>query len=48
MNMAFPNSSFPLGAIHEFIYSSEEEGAATSGFIAGITSRIMNKSGTLI
>lgn len=38
---AFPEKSFPLGAMHEFLCSSVEEGSATSGFIAAILSSLM-------
>jgi protein ImuA len=41
---AFPHSTFPLGAIHEFFSSGEEESAASFGFISGIISSLM-KSG---
>ena len=41
---AFPNSSFPTGAIHEFFCSGNEDSAASAGFIAGIMSSLM-KSG---
>lgn len=45
---AFPNASFPLGAIHEFISSGMEDAAATSGFVAGIIASIMQDTGALI
>src|SRR5262245_9075510 len=41
---AFPNSSFPVGAIHEFFSSTNEESASSFGFISGIISSLM-KSG---
>lgn len=43
---AFPNASFPLGAIHEFISPCLEDAAATTGFIAGLLASIMGSSGT--
>jgi len=43
---AFPNASFPLGAIHEFICTGAEDASATSAFIAGIVSAIMKQAGT--
>jgi protein ImuA len=43
---AFPNSTFPVGAVHEFLSSSVETGAATSGFISGLLSNLMGKKGT--
>ena len=42
---AFPNHSFPLGAMHEFIYMQPEQASATSGFIAGILSSLMRRGG---
>jgi protein ImuA len=48
MKNAFPNASFPLGAIHEFISTGMEDAAATSGFVAGIISSIMRSNGALI
>ena len=45
---AFPNSCFPTGAIHEFFYTGNEDGAATSGFIAGIMSSLMKTGGPSI
>ncbi len=45
---AFPNSTFPVGAVHEFLSSSVETNAATSGFISGLLSTLMGKKGTTI
>ena len=42
---AFPNGTFPLGAVHEFLSASREDTAATSGFIAGLFSSILNEKG---
>src|SRR5437868_12652480 len=42
---AFPNSSFPTGAIHEFFSSGNEDSAASFGFISGVISSLM-KSGS--
>ena len=42
---AFPNASFPLGAIHEFFCNGLEDVSASSGFVAGILSEIMQKGG---
>ena len=38
---AFPNSCFPTGAIHEFFCTTNEDAAASGGFIAGILSSLM-------
>jgi protein ImuA len=45
---AFPNASFPLGAIHEFLTATPEEGAATGGFIAGLLSALMANNGIVL
>ena len=45
---AFPNSQFPLGAVHEFCCDQKENTAATAGFISGILSRLMNDTGISI
>ncbi len=42
---AFPNQSFPTGAVHEFISYEPEHAAATNGFITGIFSYLAGKSG---
>ena len=48
IRFAFPNSCFPLGAMHEFCCDEKENTAATSGFISGILSRLMKDGGTCI
>jgi len=45
---AFPNKTFPLGAVHEFITTRHEDTAVTSGFIAGILSRLMLQGGVTV
>lgn len=45
MQKAFPQSSFPLGALHEFLSAEREDMAATSGFIAGLISQVMAHHG---
>lgn len=45
---AFPDSSFPVGAIHEFICDKAENRSATSGFIAGILVSLMQNGGACI
>jgi len=45
---AFPNTSFPLAAIHEFISISKEEAAASSGFLAAIIAALMKDGGATI
>lgn len=45
---AFPNAEFPFGAIHEFIATSEEDVAASGGFITGILASLMSTDGATI
>jgi protein ImuA len=48
IDQAFPNKSFPVGAIHEFISSVPADKAATSGFVAGIIAALMKNGGSCI
>lgn len=43
MEEAFPGGNFPVRAVHEFICAGREESAATSGFIGGLLSRLMEQ-----
>ncbi len=45
---AFPNSSFPVHAIHEFIVSNPEQMAVTNAFICSIVQHLMAGSGPVI
>jgi protein ImuA len=45
INDAFPNATFPLGAIHEFLAEGVESAAATSGLFAGLLSPLMAHHG---
>ena len=45
INEAFPNNTFPLGAVHEFLSAGPESIAATSGFIASLLSPLMKNGG---
>jgi protein ImuA len=45
---AFPNGSFPIGALHEFISEATEQATATLGFISGILCSLMGSSGTIL
>ena len=40
---AFPDQTFPLGAVHEFISDAKEDAAATNGFMTGLISKLMKK-----
>jgi protein ImuA len=49
MTHAFPNASFPIGAVHEFLTTATEDIAPTSGFIAALSSSIMrNNNGVIL
>lgn len=45
---AFPNGSFPLGAVHEFLSGRVEDSASTGGFISGLLSSLMGNTGTTL
>ncbi len=45
---AFPDYSFPLGAVHEFICQDEEAIAASGGFIASILNKLMQNDSASI
>jgi protein ImuA len=42
---AFPNATFPIGAVHEFSCAQREDVVASSGFIAGILHSLMKCGG---
>src|SRR5688572_972274 len=44
INHSFPHSTFPLGANHEFICNSKESLTASSGFIGGVLSTLLQTS----
>ncbi len=48
MERAFPGGVFPLAGIHEFLCTTAEMKAASSGFIAGIASSLVQKEGVII
>ncbi len=45
---AFPNGSFPLGAVHEFLSARAEDSASTGGFISGLLASLMGNGGTVL
>jgi len=45
LEKAFPGHVFPVGTLHEFMMESNEEEAASSGFIGGLLSFLMQKDG---
>ena len=48
MEEAFPNGSFPLGAVHELISEGAESTAATAGFISGLLGGLMKSGGAAV
>ena len=48
MNHSFPNKTFPVGVVHEFISPGLEDNAATVGFISGLLSGLMADKGTVL
>jgi protein ImuA len=48
MEEAFPNGSFPLGAVHELISEGAESIAATAGFISGLLGGLMKNGGAAV
>ncbi|MEZ2441727.1 ImuA family protein [Chitinophaga sp. RCC_12] len=45
---AFPNATFPTGAIHEFMSAAAEHTAAATGFIGGLLNALMQGGGACI
>ena len=45
---SFPNSIFPTGCIHQFLTASAEDIAASSGFITGLLSHLIQHNGVCI
>ena len=45
---AFPNHTFPTGAVHEFLSHVPANTATTSGFITGILNGLMRKGGACL
>ena len=45
---AFPHNVFPTGCIHEFISPTQNNAAATDGFISGILGNITNRKTTCL
>ena len=48
ISRALPDGGFPLGAIHEFLSAGAHDITASCGFIAGLLSPLMGKSGTCL
>lgn len=45
---AFPNKTFPRGAVHEFLTDTRESIAVTTAFISGILTAFMRSRGTVL
>lgn len=48
INEAFPEQTFPLGAVHEFLADGPQNAAASCGFITGLVSNLMRSSGAVV
>ncbi len=48
LKYAFPNATFPLGAMHEFVSAKPEETAATLGFLSGLLNILMGSNGAVL
>jgi protein ImuA len=48
LESAFPNATFPLAALHEFIVAEPEHAAACGGFLAGILNNLMKNKGVCL
>jgi len=45
---SFPNQTFPLGAVHEFLSSEIEDASATLGFVTGLLTSITERNGAVV
>lgn len=45
---SFPNSTFPVGCIHEFVSQKKEDATTTTGFVAGLINSLMINSGAAL
>jgi len=45
---AFPNQTFPTGAVHEFISRTPQQSAAANGFLGGLLAPLMKNGGACI
>ncbi|CAN5699190.1 ImuA family protein [soil metagenome] len=48
LEKAFPNNTFPTGAIHEFLSDSKEALAVTNGFVSALLSRLIQNKGACL
>ncbi len=45
---AFPNNTFPLGCLHEFLSERAEDKSATTGFISGLLATLISNKGSAL
>jgi len=45
---AFPNATFPIGCVHEFLSATKEDKASTTGFIAGLLRALTDNNGAAL
>jgi protein ImuA len=48
INQAFPQQTFPLSVLHEFFCTTEEEAAASAGFVSGLLSSFLQTGGAAV
>jgi len=48
IEVCFPNATFPIGSVHEFLSASVEDVAATNGFVTALLSKLMKPGGVCI
>src|SRR5216117_1300780 len=48
IELAFPNTTFPLGCTHEFLSASQEDIASTNGLVAVLISKLMQFQGAAV
>lgn len=48
MKNAFPDHTFPLAAVHEFVCTNEEDKTASAGFITGLLSVLLKNKGACL
>jgi protein ImuA len=48
IDQAFPNNAFPIGALHEFLSFTQEDSAATYGFVMAVAGKIAQTDGVIL
>jgi protein ImuA len=48
LQSAFPNGTFPTGAVHEFVSEGREDASATHGFVSGLLSELIDIQGAVL